>query len=149
MPVSGNVSQAYPGNQLTFTDTSTGLSVTSRNLVIKDANGTTLQTINMGNNLTATYNITKDVYLSFILTLNGTQSATVNFMSTMFYDVQALAVNSELTCGCSSKTCDTAMKAEYAKQRAITYYGFGQAVNAQKLMDAANTLIDSVQPCNC
>ena len=151
MPVSGTVTQSADGKTLTFTDTSSGVSVTTRSLSIYDSNGDLLETINMGVSLTAEYDIATDVYLSFILTLNGSLTAEVNFLSTRFYDLQALTLEEALNCTCKSakSLCNDAVKAMMAKDWAETYFIFGQGVNAQRNITAANTLIATSQSCNC
>lgn len=151
MPVTGTVTQGAALSPLTFTDTSTGITVTSRTLTVYDSNGTIVNTYNMGTNLTQTVPITKDVYYSFLLTLNGSQSATINYLSTRQYDLQALTLESALDCSCKApkSLCDNAIKALMAKDRAVTYLLFGQGQNAQRNIDAANALILSTNLCGC
>lgn len=151
MPVSGTVSQSTDGTILQFTDTSTGITVTSRSLSVYDSNLALVQTYNMGVNLTQNVTISSDVWYRFILTLNGNQQATVDYLSTRFYDLQALTLQQDLDCdcSCSKSLCNDAVKAMMSKDWAETYFIFGQAANAQRCITAANTLIASSQPCNC
>lgn len=149
MAISGQVTQSAALSPLTFTDTSTGISVTSRSLSVYDSNGTLVNTYNMGTNLTQAVSITKDVYYSFILTLNGNQNVTVNYLSTRQYDLQALTLEQSLNCSCksSSSLCSDTIKALMAKNWAITYLLFGQGQNSQRNIDAANALIATSQSC--
>jgi hypothetical protein len=151
MAISGIVSQAVGGSPLVFTDTSTGITVTSRSLSVFDANNVLVQTYNMGSNLTQAVPITSDVYYSFVLTLNGSLTITVNYMSTRFYDLQALTLEQALDCdcSCSKSLCNDAIKAMMSKDWAETYFIFGQSANAQRCITAANTLIASSSICNC
>ncbi len=151
MAISGKVLQGASLSPLTFQDDSTGITVTSRSLSVYDSNGDLVNTYNMGVNLTQDVPITKDVYYSFILTLNGTQSTTVNYLSTRQYDLQALTLEEALDCNCkSSKSlCTDATKAMMSKDWAETYFIFGQGANAQRCIDSANTLIATASNCNC
>lgn len=149
---SGKVTQSVPVNgvvTLTFTDATTGLgTVSSRILVISDANGNILQTINMGSSLTATYSITQDIYASFVETIvdnTGTYTATVNYVSTAFY-IYAYA---PAVVSVSSECCDTfgtilrLYDAEDNKNAAVYMAQFGQGVNSQALITQANFLVNS------
>lgn len=153
MPVSGSVSQSTDGTILQFMDTSTGITVTSRSLSVYDSNGVVVNTYNMGTNLTQNVPITKDVYYSFLLTLNGNQTGTVNYLSTRQYDLQALTIEQKISCNCatSNSLCTNATKALLAKSWAITYLLFGQGQNAQRNIDSANAYIAMAvnNNCNC
>lgn len=143
MAIAGVVTQSLDGETLTFTDSSTGITVTSRILTIYDSNGELLETIDMGGNLTATYNITADVYLSFILTLNTTQTVTVNYISTQFYILAQARLASLLSypCKCEGATCSTMVKARECINSAITYFNIGDGESSQLMLTAADYYI--------
>lgn len=151
MAIAGKVVQGSALSPLQFIDESTGITVTSRSLSIYNSNLTLLQTYDMGANLTQDVVITADVWLRFILTLNGSISLTVDYLSTRQYDLQALTLEQALDCDCkgSKSLCNDAVKAMMAKDRAETFFIFGQAVNAQRNITAANTLIATTQKCSC
>lgn len=151
MAIGLTVVQSSDGTQYTATDISTGITVTSRVLTIFDSTGALIQTINMGVSLTATYGITTDKYLTFTLTLNGSITKSVTVLSTRFYDLQALTLEQALDCTCkSSKSlCNNATLAMMAKDRAITFFEFGQGVSSQRNIDAANDLIENPLNCGC
>lgn len=105
---SATVTPSLPNNgvvTLTYTDTSTGIgTITSRTLNIYDSNGDLLQTINMGTNPVATYDISSDLYLSFRETIvdnTGTYSGEVDYLSTVFYNVSFVNVLAQLDCNCN------------------------------------------------
>lgn len=151
MAIGLTISQGATLSPLVATDTSTGISVTSRVLTVYDANNNLVGTYNMGSNLTQNVSITKDVDYLFTLTLNDTITKSVTYLSTRQYDLQALTLEQALDCNCSSSKslCSDAIKALMAKNWAQTYYLFGQSVNAQRCIDAANTLIATTSSCNC
>lgn len=151
MAIALSITQSGDGTILVAHDDSTGITVTSRSLSIYDSNGDLLVTYNMGTNLTQNYTISTDGYFSFILTLNGNQNVTTSYLSTRFYDLQALTLEQDLNCTCNSSKslCSDAIKALMAKNWAITYLLFGQGQNSQRNIDAANALIATSQNCNC
>lgn len=145
--ISGSVSQSSDAKILTFQDTSSGMSsVTSRVLVIKDAAGTTLTTINMGSTLTATYNITADKYLSFYLTIvnsGTTYNLQVNYMSQQFYNISQVQVivNGGCSCDDNNELCTDSTKAREAINAALTYFNIGEGEDCQAMLDAANAYL--------
>jgi len=142
MPASGSVSQPISGTPLTFTDTSTGITVSSRVLTIYSATGALLNTINMGASLTTTYAITGDQWLRFVLTLNsGAYTATVDFLSENFY-YNGLINQVKSGCGCSGDSlCADPAKAMLSDKAALFYTTYGFAVNADTCIKAADALI--------
>lgn len=153
MAVSGVVSQNVTGSPLTFTDTSTGISVTSRVLSFYNSDLELIDTHDMGENLTQEIPITADGWYRFVLVLNEDDglSATVDYLSTLFYDLQALTLEQALSCGCSTSKslCNDAVKAMMAKQWALTYAIISEPTNAQRCITSANTLVQTSENCNC
>jgi len=140
MATTASISQSSDGLTLTYTY-STTLTVTTASLSIYDSNGTLLTTIDMGTNLSTTYGITADVYLSFVLNVNtGADIITTNYISTQFYkNAQAvLASVSNLPCGCIGTTCSSLVKAREAINAATTYYAVGDSQNSQLMLNAAD-----------
>ncbi len=144
---SASVSTSIPVDgvvTLTYTDSSTGVAapVTSRVLVISDANGTVLETINMGASLTATYDVESDQWLEFAETVvdaNGTHTGNVNYLSTGFYDYQfpqsILDVSS--VCGDMFGVLQNLNNAQLFYTAAEDAALFGQAVAADNLITQA------------
>lgn len=100
---SGTVTTNLAGTQLTFTDTGSYGTVSSRTLTISNANGVVLVTANMGSQLTYVYNITADAYLTFVLTVIdnlGTVTATVNYVAFGYYSAAYLNKIAVSNCGC-------------------------------------------------
>ena len=151
MAIGLTISQGAALSPLTATDTSTGITVTSRMLTVYDADNVLVGTYDMGVNLTQDVIITKDVYYTFILTLNGSITKEVSYLSTRQYDLQALTLEDALNCNCKSakSLCNDATKALISKANAITYFIFGQGANAQRNIAAANTLITTKSNCSC
>jgi hypothetical protein len=151
MSIGLTIMQNGDGSILTATDSSSGITVTSRQLQVYDANNLLLNTYNMGVSLTQDVPITSDVVYTFILTLNGSLTKAVIFMSTRYYDLQALKLEQALDCSCrtSKSLCSDAVKALIAKANAATYFIFGQVVNSQRNITAANTLISQNTNCGC
>jgi hypothetical protein len=153
MAVSGVVTQNISGSPLTFTDTSSNIVVTSRVLTVYDADLELIDTYDMGDSLTQTVPIENDGWFRFILTLNEDPDlfCKVDYLSTLFYDLQALTLESALTCNCktSKNLCNDAVKAMMAKQWALTYAIVSESANSQRCIVAANTLVATAQPCNC
>jgi len=148
MAASGVISQSLSGNTLTFTDTSTGVgTITSRILTIYDSGGTLLDTIDMGAGLTATYGITSDVYLTFVLTLTNdaaeTYTVTVNYISVRFYKnaQAALAALLSVPCSCEGIVCSGLVKARESINAATTYFNIGDAASSQIMLTAADFYI--------
>jgi hypothetical protein len=139
----GVVTQSANGQVLTYTDTSSNVgTVTSRILNIYDSNEVLVDTINMGASLTATYNITTDVYLSFIETLvddGVNHEITVNYLSTIFYEITFAPL-------IAAQNCDTDVfgliynltRASLFKESAEIYAEFGVGQNAQANITQAN-----------
>lgn len=139
----GLISQSSNGTVLTYTDTSSGIgTVTSRILNIYDSNDVLLDTIGMGSSLTATYDITTDVYLTFIETLvddGVTHVITVNYLSTAFYEITFAPL-------IAAQNSDTDVfgliynltRASLFKESAEIYAEFGVAQNAQANITQAN-----------
>ena len=144
---SGNVTQSANGNVLTFTDTSTGIgTLTSKTLVIYDSNGAILTTIAMGAGLTATYNITADLYMSFVMTIidnTGTYPFTYNFLSTTFYDTNLANIVAQMGCGCGTDNENLiyADIGEIFKSAALRDALSALAVAAQSMITAANNYL--------
>jgi len=151
MAIGLTVSQSAALSPILATDTSTGIGVTSRHLLVYDSNGTLVTDYNMGTNLTQNVPIVKDVFYTFILTLNGSISTTKTYLSTRQVDLQSLTLEQALNCGCSSSKslCNDAVKSLLSESWANTYWLFNQGSNSQRCIDAANTLIATTSPCNC
>lgn len=144
---SGVVTQSANGGTLTFTDTGTYGTVSSRELVIRDSDGEILDEIDMGASLTATYTITADIYASFELTVidnTGTYTTTVNYLSTAFYDIVFANVIAQLgcNCNCGSEQLTYADISQLYKSAAERYALSGLAPAAQNAITAANTIIN-------
>lgn len=143
MAASATISAPISGSPLLFTDTSTDLpTITSRILTIYAADGTLLDTINMGASLTASYPITTDQWLRFVLTLNvGAYSVTVDYLSENFY-YNGLINHVKSGCACSGNTlCADPAKAMLSDKAAVFYTTYGMAVNADTCIRAADALI--------
>lgn len=143
MPASVTISAPLSGSPLLVTDSSTGLpSISSRILTVYSPTGTLLDTIDMGANLTTTYDITQDQWLRFVLTLNsGAYTEEVQYISVGFY-YKALIAQSKSGCGCSGNSlCSDTAKAMMAEKAAIFYTTYGLAVNADTSIKAADALI--------
>lgn len=153
MAVSGVVTQNITGSPLTFTDTSTGISVTSRVLSVYDSDLELIEEYDMGANTTQEVPITSDGWFRFILVLNENEelAATVDYLSNLFYDLQALTLEETLSCGCSSSKslCNDAVKAMMSRQWSLTYAIISEPTNAQRCITAANTLVSTSQNCGC
>jgi len=147
MAYSGNVTQV--AGVLTFHDTSTiSAPLTSKVLVVQDANGTTLATITMGSLTTATYTITSDQWLNFVMTLvdaAGSHIVDVAYLSVYFYWQSKLNLTKALGCGCySEKTYCKINQANEFLETAEWYaplVGYGILANTNII--AANTVINS------
>lgn len=141
---SGSVSNNISGTLLTFTDTGSYGTIISRTLVINDSNGVLLTTINMGANLTATYAITADAYLTFILTVvdnTGTFTATVNYLAYGIYIVSFLTKLANSGCGCTGNFCNVDI-AEIFLSEAQNFALFGIGPSSQANITAANVYIN-------
>jgi hypothetical protein len=143
MAASASVTQSIDGATLTFTDTSTDISVTSRILTISDANNIVLSTIDMGDDTTATFKISKDVYLSFDLLLNGDTHYILYYISTQFYkNGQALlAAYSHYPTKCDGISQSSLTKAREAILAATTALSVQDGLKAQLMLDAADYYI--------
>lgn len=138
IPVSGVVT-------LTYEDSSTGIvnPVTSRVLVISDANGVVLETINMGASLTATYDVESDQYLTFTQTMvdaNGSHVGTTNYLCETFYKYQfpqsILDVSS--VCGDTFGVLQNLSNSDLYRTAAEDAGEFGQGVISNSLIVQAN-----------
>ena len=149
--IAGTITPSVPVNglvTLTFTDKSTGLgTVTSRTLIIANALQQTLATINMGSSLTATYNISGDVFLYFIETIvdnTGTYIGNISYLSTAFYDYTFPPLVAALPNPCDKfGVIYNLTQAELCKNAAITYGIFGQGINSNTLITEANFLLNT------
>ncbi len=150
---SGNVTAGVPVAgvvELTFTDTTTGITgLSSKTLVITDPLGTVLDTISMGAGTTATYDITSDQWLRWVLTVvdaNGTSTATVDYVSIAFYQsvfAPAVAALTNLeTCNIFGQAQNLSL-AELNKNAALDMAQFGQAVQSNALIIYANYLANT------
>lgn len=147
--VTGKVSASIPVSgvvTLIFTDTTTGVgTLISRTLVIKDANGNILSTIDMVATLIATYDVYTDGYYTFTETIvdnTGTYAGTENFLCEAFYmSLFAIAVAS------LPNECDTfgviynLVQAQLDRSAAEDMGLFGQGLVAQALITQANFLV--------
>lgn len=143
MGASLSISTPISGTPILVTDTSTGLpTITSRVLTVFDATGTLLATINMGSSPTATYAVTGDQWLRFVLTLNaGAYTATGDFLLENFY-YNGLVNNVKTGCGCSGNSlCSDTTKAMLSDKAAVFYATYGLAVNSDTCIKAADALI--------
>lgn len=151
LTVTGNITSSIPVAglvTLTFTDTTEGVgTLVSRILTIYDDNGDMVDTINMGTNLTAQYQISQDVYLSFSETIidnTGTYTGIVNDTSTAFYNFTFPPLVAAIL-----NDCDTfgqiynLTRAELYKDSAITFGTFGLGVNAQQNITQANFYLNT------
>ena len=151
MAIALSITQSTEGKILTAHDDSTAISVTTRQLTVFDINNVLIHTYNMGSNLTQDVPIIADGYFTFTLLLNGSITTSKTYLSTRFYDLQALTLEEALGCKCKSakSLCNDATKALISKANAMTYFIFGQGANAQRNITAANTLIATKSNCAC
>ncbi len=149
--VSGNVAASIPSAgvvTLTFTDTSTGVgTLVSRTLVITNANGVIVDTINMGSVLTADYDISADQYLTFTETIidnTGTYTLIVNYISTSFFEYAfANAIASITSENDTYGTIYNLSRADDYKMAAETYGLYGIGVTANALIVQANFYVNT------
>jgi len=148
------ITQSADGKTLTITDQSNfdtntdGVSVgdiSQFGISIFDKSSNLLQQLNM-NYPTATYAITRDLFLRFHLAyVDGatTYQADVKFLSTQFYSIAERKVAAKIACdcGCNDLLCYPASKALQNKNAAITAFLTGDDVSAQQAIHDANTLI--------
>lgn len=146
MAYSGNVTQN--GGNLIFTDTSTiSAPLTSKVLVIQDANGVTLSTINLGSLTTATYTISSDQWLNFVMTLTdnlGVHIVDVAYLSIYFYMQVFLNATKQNCCCLSDSQYAKINKSTWMLDDAVWYaplVGYGILANTNII--AANSLINS------
>lgn len=104
LTVTGTISQSSDGTQVTFTDTTSGVSgLVSRTLTILDSNGNVLTQQSLGAVLTYTYTISQDLYLQFVEVIvdnSGTSTGQVNFLSTVFYELAFAPAITAQICPC-------------------------------------------------
>jgi len=148
----GEVTQSLDGTVLTFTDQSTGVStLVSRILVIYNSDGDVLTTINMGNTLIATYEITADGYFTFVETIvdnTGTYTLNISYLSTTFYEITYAPLANKLDCcGCEEK-CTNIYKSLIAKDVAELFASRAVATLAQSNIEDANALLQEAD-CGC
>lgn len=133
--------------------------VGQRVLIIKDGYGNTLFNQPFTPLFTeANFTITKDYYLNITAAFginSGTNSggmvtATINYLSTAFYDLAQVGAAKNLDCKCkkSNSICDNSTKSIVALKAAKTFALYGKAVECQTSLDAANTLITTLTPCH-
>lgn len=150
--VKGEVTQSLDGRDLTFTDQSTGVgTLISRILVIYDADGDILTTINMGGTLTAPYDITADAYFSFVETIidnTGTYTLIVNYLSTTFYEITYAPLANKLDCCSCEEKCLNIYKSDIAKNVAELFASRSVAALAQSNIEDANALLQEAD-CGC
>lgn len=142
---SGTVSNNLAANLLTFTDTGTYGTVSSRILLIKDRNGIVLATINMGTNLTAPYYITADAEFDFFLTVvdnTGTFTTHVYYPAIGFYTIAYLNRFNNNNCGCDPRGLYVD-EAEANITAALRFNIAGDLVNANTCILRANILINT------
>lgn len=148
----GEVTQDPSGSPLLFTDQTAGLgTIISRSLDIYDGNGNLLDTIDMGGNLTATYDITADGYFSFIETIvdnTGIYTLLKNYLSTAFYEITYAPLANKLDCCGNEEKCLNLYKAEICKADAILFFERGVAELAQSNIEAANLFLTEAN-CGC
>ena len=146
---SGYVTSSVGGLVLTFTDTgSYSLPIVTKTLTIYDANGAQLAQYNMSANLTQTYNVTQDQYLSFVLSVvdqTGTvPPATVNYDAVGIYTAIYLQAMTALGCCGSRNNYFTMFKAELCQVGSQRFALSGYGVNANTMIGRANTYVNSV-----
>lgn len=147
--VSGNITQAADGSPLTFSDSSTGVgTLVSRVLVITDSNSVVLATINMGSTLTATHDITADIYATFTETIidnTGTYVLVINYASVQFYNLAqaALAAQLAIPCNCDGASCTSLVKARESINAALTFTAIGDGQSAQIMLNNADYYINN------
>ena len=145
---SGKVVASPGGLQLTYQDTGSYGTVSSRLLNIYDANGDLVtSTINMGSNLTATISITADQYLTFVCTVNDNVSGspwitTVNYLAEGIYAQTFLNVMVSSGCGCPQGQFCNLFKAELNLQAAERYALSGLGIPADALITYANIYVN-------
>lgn len=145
---SGKVTSSQGGTVLTYSDTGSYGTVSSRILVISNSNGVPVATFNMGSSLTQNYTITADGYFSFVCTVVDNVSgspwiAVVNFLAENICVTTLVNVVVQLGCGCncgSEELTYSDITTTYifcADSAAL----FGLGVAAQSLITAANIII--------
>ena len=145
---SGEVSTSLDGKTLTFLDTGTYGTVTSRILNILDVYGNVLTQINMGASLTATYAITADAMLQFILNVNdgAAETCTVNYLAQGIYAATYLNIIKLVgcSCNCSNETYQELSVAELflaaANRFALGTFSV-YAISANNNIIAANNML--------
>lgn len=142
---SGTVTQSAGGSVLTYRDTGTYGTVSSRILVVYDPNGNILQTTPMGASLTASYDISIDQWLRFqciVIDNTGTFTATVDYLSTAFYDNTYVNILAQLGCGCDLKQFNYIDISYFFRNAALRLALGGFAVAANLNVIAANAYIN-------
>lgn len=145
--LSGNITQSYDGSTLLFTDTSSGVvDLVSRILTIQNSNDVVLDTIDMGDSLTASYDITADQWLKFseqVIDGSGTYTLTLTYLSTAFYENTFSNTIAQLGCDCNCGNEDLtyADKGELFKAAALRFAAGGFGVAANNNIVAANIYI--------
>lgn len=148
---SGKVTSSQGGTVLTYLDTGSYGTVSSRTLVIYDSNGVPVATFNMGASLSQTYNITADSYFSFVCTVADNVSgspwiATVNYLAENICITTMVNAVSQLGCGCDcgSEKLTYIDISNIFRFCAESTALFGLGVSAQSLITAANTYISGI-----
>lgn len=147
--VAGSVSISAGGTVLTFTDKSTGIiGLISRTLIINDPNGVPVASFNMGTNLTQTYTIAADGYFEFVETIvdsTGTYTLPVNITADGIYKAAYLNIIKQAGCSCNcSNEIFMALFVGQLFDNAANWFGlFGQGVQSQNSVQAANTYINA------
>lgn len=151
--LSYKILQSSNGQVLTIQDNSTygqdGVTldnILSRVVSITDVNDVVVGTVTFdAGSLTATYNITEDQYLHFLITLTKADTSTltelVNYMSTAFYEIAFTDVIKRQGCSCECSPSFDLQWSNYFKIAADVFAVRGLSVAAQNNISAANVLI--------
>lgn len=150
LTVTATITTGIPNNGITtilFTNTTSGITgLVSKILVISNYLGVVIDTVNMGSSNVATYDVSSDQYLQFVLTIidgSGTSIGTFDYVSTGFFDYGFSQLTASVISGC----CDTfgvifnLNRALIYKTDALNQGIFSNGVNANNLIVQANYYI--------
>lgn len=144
-----------------YTDNDEGYIISSfsnRSFLIYDSTSTLIDTIVLGENLTATYTLTQDEMLSIVLSCTPTSTGepitkTHSVLSTCFLELAFAELVSQTdcdcgcngsgnSCGCDSTSNDKITLLEYIKAAQI-FAEYSNPVAAQKQLDAGTALVQA------
>lgn len=147
--LSGTVTISAGGKVLTFIDETTGIvGFVSRTLVINDPNGVPIASFDMGTNTSQAYTISADGYFEFVETIvdvSGSHVLTINKVADGIYKATYLNIIKLVgcSCNCSNETFTSLFVGQLFDSAANWFGLFGQGVQAQNNVQAANTYINA------